>query len=355
VRAIAALCLVAVVVSLLLVGRGDDDDGASRADDAGTAGRTLSNYRIVYRVEDLAGAEKIVSTRELAVRRPFDSALEQRGGPPPGGQVQSRVVTTFGLYSSTSAAAATLVVGTRPGPPVGDLRLDVMLPDLVADGRLVRAGNDRVVGRDCRVFRTREPLADNSPPPPTPDDHTDLCIDAHGLVLREEWVLGGRLTRRTTAVAVEERPLLRASLFETTADPIPVERGGIELVEANDTPATWTISAPADYRRRGSYMLLSALPPVEGIARPPQATRVDVYVSGPRLLVVEQGQLQGAAEAPEASRRIDVPGVGRGYLVSSARSTVITVYPDAVTFVRLSGTMPAAALERLAGQLQRRK
>jgi hypothetical protein len=132
--------------------------------------------------------------------------------------------------------------------------------------------------------------------------------------------------------------------------------GGTELVEASgDNWSAWTLTPPATYGHRGGYVLRSGVPPVAEIARPTQEVRVDAYVSGTRLLVVEQGALQSTSESSRAARRIEVPGVGDGHVVSTPHGAVITLYPDAATFVRLSGTMSTDALERLAARLRRRK
>jgi hypothetical protein len=346
------LCLIAVGVGGLLDGGGDD---RARPAGEGLAMQPLSSYRIVYRIEDLAGGERIVSTREIVVRRPFESAVEVRPGSPPGGAVQSRVVNTFGLYSSASADGAPLVVAARPGPPVGDLRLDATLPELVADGRMVRAGDARVAGRDCQLFRTREPLVGDAPAPPADAEYAEVCIDAHGLLLRERWVLAGRLTRRITAVAVEERPHIASSLFAVDADPIAAQNGGTELVAAPAVDeSTWTLTPPATYRHMGSYILRSGAPSAGGIERPPRETRIDVYVSGTQLVTLEQGLIpEGTVDAPRGARRIDIPSVGEGHLVGTPRDASITLHPDQVTFVRVSGTMSTEALTRLASQLRR--
>src|SRR4051812_15449031 len=78
-------------------------------------GGAPTSYHIVYRVDDLAGGQAVVSTDELWVHRPFESRLETRDGAPPGGAVRSQTTSAFGSFSSATPGGRPLVTAVTPG------------------------------------------------------------------------------------------------------------------------------------------------------------------------------------------------------------------------------------------------
>jgi hypothetical protein len=337
-------------------------DGSEVVDATGAlaAAEPLAAFRIEYRVENYAGGDNIVTTDELIVRRPFDSRLNAKAGPPPGAEVQSTTVSSFGKFESGSANSVAFATSVRPGVPSGDIRFDSALDALVGEGLFERRERRRVIGRECQIYRTGEPVGTGRLTAPRAGEYADECIDATGLVLEEVWVTNGQPIRRKLAVTLDTQPQLDDGLFTLNAAPLPLETRGaavIELTADSRPPATfWELDQPpAGFTHRGRYRVLTASP--QAAPGAPQTldsdTVVDVYVSGPRLLLIEQAAVAEPGNAEEGpGRAVDAGQLGRGRVTAGVLGSTVVAYPDAARVVRVEGTLTPDELVRITASLR---
>src|SRR2546430_14545652 len=107
-RALVVLGVVVlvVVVTGVVLSQVDSAPSVSRTGSVKVAAKgefaigSADTYRVVYRNESFAGRDHVVTTDDLTVRRPFDSRLDSKTGPPPGKDDSSQTVSTFGLFSN---------------------------------------------------------------------------------------------------------------------------------------------------------------------------------------------------------------------------------------------------------------
>jgi hypothetical protein len=316
----------------------------------------LLAYRITYRVDNYAGGDHIVTTDELIVRRPFESRLRAKAGAPPGGAVQSTTTSNFGVLQSSSPNAVAFSTFVPPGVAGGDLRFDAALEALVQQGAFERRERRQVLGRDCQVYRTGEPVGTGRLVKPADREYADECIDATGLLLEEVWVLDGAPIRRKLAVAFDGRPRLDADAFAIEAAPLPLEQRGaavIELTADSRPPATfWELgAAPTGFSHRGRYRVVSAMPgAAPGTAALATDSVVDVFVDGPALLLIEQGASPPTDDTQ--GRVVKVGELGQGRLTAGVLGSEIVARPDAARLVRIVGTLAPDELVRIAAALR---
>ncbi len=290
----------------------------------------LSSYRIQYAVEVL-GRPSGAETRTES--RPFLGRYESRDG-------NGRLVS--GLVSNASGSYAYVTSPTGHWVPIaagahraaGDQQAGWALRAALQRRLAGVAGTDVVTGRRCTIVRTGKPLG--SPlTRPTDQDHADLCVEAHGLVLREEWTSGGRLVRTRTATALTIDPHLPPTAFL----PSPVS-GAL----APGTDGTTTV-LPVTPQEMPSLRLYLPPPPgytsvgaqAETTFGPDGPTTVVVshFVDGPDLLDLEQGEL---SQPPPTAVAVEL-GAGRaGLLVLDPTASYVDVdLPGGLT-ARVEGT-----------------
>jgi hypothetical protein len=366
---VAAVILIGAVGATAAVLTADDiDDGRSRTTRTTTAvehrplDRPPTTYRVVYRVENLAGGDRTVSTDELWVRRPFSSRLETRAGPPPGGDVSAVTISDFGLIASSGSNSEPLVLRVSPSAPNGDLRLNGVLDELVDDrGLRPRSDRDEIAGRACQVFRTGEPIGTGQLVTPTDEDYADVCIDAAGLVLSETWRVGGTILRRKVAVEVETDIALSDELFRPDARVLAADAGGGEVIALEPTsrpPATfWELdSAPEGFTHQGRFLVRPPGAPVG--AQTTTVTKseivVDVYVAGADFVLVLQGSIDREPESDPDDRRVRLGPLKEGRLHVDVFGANVLARPDAVRYVRVMGTIEPDRLVAIAAELQPR-
>ena len=343
------------------------DDGASGQDgpELEALGRTGSvliegapavevaspeSFRIVYRVED---AEKGVSHRTdvVSVRRPWESRLETRSGPPPGDEELSVQVATFGQRMNRAAGQDPSVFELGPVLPASDLRLDDVLEPAVAAGRLERREVREVLDRRCQVYRSGDYLSAAALSPPLPDLYADSCVDAAGLLLEEVLVVDGTAIARRSAVDVDEEPTLADDLFPRGEPTVPASAGGgtmHKLAEGSMPPGTFLVAdaIPEGFTSIGRY---SVVPPqAENFGDDPtragfrRAMVSDVYVRGVDVLILEQGAtLEGAApfEVDPTNPTLDVGPYGTAEVRFSALGNQVRSLQPGGRFVQATGTL----------------
>jgi hypothetical protein len=298
-------------------------------------------YRIVYR-SHVAGAG--TTTREILVRRPFDSRE--------GDNVSAfaRVAVGSGSFFAP------------PGPPAGDLRADAVLPEAVRDGFAQKRELRRVAGRLCRVFRIGAPsVSGRLPRVAASDEKTDVCVDEAGFVLEEVTYDGDEVSRRRVAETVAEGPRLPDDAFEIAEpDADPRQVGSVQELEADSRlpgGAFWELpDAPKGFRSRGRFAVVPAGQP--GFSDPTARTSVisfvsEVWTNGPDVFVVEQGATQGSVAFEDDPDAMDVRAgdLGKGQLLYSMVASEVRVRTTGSRFVRVRGTLAPSELLEVARDL----
>jgi hypothetical protein len=317
------------------------------------------SYHIVYRVDDYAGGKRVTTTDDLLVRRPFDSRLETRMGPPPGAAVESVTVSAFGLFSTSGPNSSPLVSATTPGVAADDLRLDASLANLVAYGDLRLRERRRVLGTDCQVYRAGAPIGAGSPPAPTATDYADECVDARGLLLEEVWVSGDKVLSRKLATQVDTAPTFAPNLFQASAAAISLASGGGEVIPLTLTSrpdaAFWQLPAPpAGFTEMGRYLIRTASAPSTA-DEPTHITDsvADVFVDGGEVVIIDQGNDPSQPPPPDPrAKPIKAGDLPSAQTLTGVYGNVVQAQPDEVSFVVLTGTVPQAELVAIAGQLR---
>lgn len=328
-------------------------------------------YHIVYRVT----APKIAPyTEDLWVERPYESVDETLSGAPPGGALDLATVTRLGeeiLRAGNAEAALTYV---PPAAAANDVRLDAVVGPALRQGYLVLAGRGRVDGRSCTVLRSAQSLRDSGSLPKLKPggSYVDSCVDADGLVLSEATYAKDRLTelRRAVTVAVGARSASGGD-YQMSGEPSDYNQGGgsfTALTLASSPPGTsWFASwLPPGFIHTGRDDVTPSQPEAfdqsSGSYSPnplglPGSLVIeldDTYVSGPNVIVVEQGvTVDGAAFKPPSGQPSVELGqlMGKGQLGVSASASVVSAEPGG-HFVRVSGTVPPAELIRVARSLR---
>lgn len=165
----------------------------------------IRGYRVVYRIEDRAGAAPRVTTETVEVRRPYDGRVEQRPGSPPGGDVTSGNVTNRDhFWQLTDGGALQFGVDRKPAGPARDGSHSA-LRDAADAGVVDAIGAGEVLGHRCAWFGYAEP-APQSLSRPSADSRVESCVDRNGIVLEEVWRLAGRVARIIEAVELSTEP-----------------------------------------------------------------------------------------------------------------------------------------------------
>jgi hypothetical protein len=174
---------------------------------------SITGYRVVYRVEDRAGPRPRVHTEVLEVRRPYDSRIEQRPGPPPGGDVTAgNVVNRDHQWQLEEEGKLQFGVVRAPGGPGRDASYSA-LHDAAQSRAIDEIGTGEVLGHPCRWFA----YADPSPArlaPPTGHSRIETCVHPDGIVLLEVWTVSGRTARIIEAVELRRHTPSRGRFLE---------------------------------------------------------------------------------------------------------------------------------------------
>lgn len=361
---------VTALVSFLVASGGAASDGSRPAGAAGPPPTfsVPSGYHVVYRV---TAPGQTPSTEQLWVRRPFETVDETLSGPPPGGSLYLATVTRLGreVLHAGSGQPTELSVPVAPAPV--DVRLDGVVGAALRSGRLALEGRAVVAGRRCRILRSGRSL--RSGPLPVlrgGSSYVDSCVDADGLVLDERTVKGGRLLsdRRAVSVAVGTGPAAGGD-YTLKGVPTPEDQGGgaINALTPDSLPPgrSWVLSAaPQGFAHVGKYAVEPPQPqafaqggfgPLGSDAAGSLVVAIDdVYVRGPDIIVIEEGEtMNGARFAPASGgESVDLGVLGRGQLLLSATGTTVAAEPaNGTRFVRVIGNVASDLLLQVARSL----
>jgi hypothetical protein len=326
-------------VALFLAVGGDGPSEPARSG----ARAPLAGYTITYRVEVTIDAPER-SRRVLTVRRPFAGSDRTTPEGPPG-PVSGLVATGGHLYRLDPDRAVDL--GDQ-GPAVapGDLRLAAQLPALERLGLAEARGTAAFAGRACRRFRFGGPVTDPFKQP-SDAEYADVCIDADGLVLAEEWYLDGKILRRTEAETVNVTPP-GDEAFDLGGRPVvPAPAVTLTTLPADRLPDTgqpyWTADPPpAGFALHGRYRTAPA-DPASGLPLSGATVTADAYRSGVDVVWVEHRTGTDLPVEPPTGtgERVEAGTLGGGWLwltpqgpqvrVAQERQVVVvrgTVGPD---------------------------
>jgi len=270
----------------------------------------LGSYRIVYAISDLVGPGPEIHTEVLAVRRPFDERLEDRAGPPPGGEIRGGRVENRDLFwNLTEGGQPQFGVRRRPALQTHGVSSEV-LTEAVRDGRAKRLGNRVVLGHPCTVFSyfAARPFALS---PPTRVEHLDDCVSSDGVLLREEWTLQGRTVRVTEAVDLDTSPQFSADTFFIGRQPDTSSQAAA-LISREQAVLEGQVPKGAVLRPRlppGFALDRQATVLTSGSGGPGSQSFIESFVRGAQAAVVERG-VTGGRDPPWHTEEGDVTRVG---------------------------------------------
>lgn len=336
----ALLAVVVVGVLVLLVARSSGDDGADAAPSTTsatttsttTAPTTTSTAPEPVAVEDLVAPGPAVEaplayriaydvvenglprTEEWTVRRPYESL------------VLSRRDDAILTGTATSRAALQTYLSDRGGwlaiqPELHRAAFDQHPAGAVAAmellGLVERRGQEEHVGRTCAVYRTGQPPSAGHPTAPSDSEHTDLCIDAAGLVLHERWEIGGSVVVERTATSLELEPEVDPASFSPgpvvdDADALSRLFTTIAVQADEETLARLetVVPVPEGYTEDGAvFRAADGGSGAGGVATPGSSEIVRFYSSGPSLLEVSEVFVDGDTDlATESAVPVEVEG-----------------------------------------------
>jgi hypothetical protein len=332
-----------------------------------------ATYHLTYKV-DTTGAEGVsTSTEDVTVQRPFNGIVVAKGGVPPGGTEQWRAVSNFGLYSDTTAGGQPTVQHSVPQAALGDFRLDATLQDLVTAGTFAPREVRQVLGRECQVYRTGEPLESFGTQAATSTDYTDACIDNAGLMLEEVSVQSGALAERIIATAVDTPATIANDTFAIAGTPASVADGGVDLTQVDPSapPAAgyWVLDTPPPgYTLMGRYHLVmqaqdtSSTDPEAttttteaGQAPPTTESWADVYVNGNNLIEINQGSGQEPDTQTTGGVTGDLGALGSTTAIANLTGSELVAHPGQTGnyYVHVMGTVPLATIQQVASSLHK--
>lgn len=389
---VSVAAVLAVVIGVALVTGGDTErpqstlltaEAVEGATDALAITAAPTAYTVSYELVTADDANNVAdttpdpetrtyttSTETFRVRRPFSTHIANLSGPPPGGDLQQTIISDLGLYATSSAGDETQSVeAILPGAGIGDWRLDATLGDLVDDGTFQLGERRTLLGRECQVYRTGSPLENYALTKPTDTTYADLCIDASGLLLEQVAVDQGALLEHLTATAVDTAPTLTNDDFAITGTPTSIDDGGSVLTPIDGVPSDasyWTMSqAPTGYTLQGRYTWQQAATDAASQGIGPDASTgeptnvvtsyVDVYTSGPDVLVVLQGPTS-VEPATDTDPGVDVSSSSLGKVTAESKLTgsQLVAHPAATPdwFVQVSSTTSRQQLLDMTALLQ---
>ena len=314
-------------------------------------------YTIEYRVEGFtADGGAVIDTERRWVRPPFESRVETIPGDDGSSDVSFLQVAGFGFVQTGREHESPVVLATEPTVAPGDVRIDV--------SSLEWRGQQReVLDRTCEVYRAPAPIDVATPTDPEPDSWADVCVDSTGLVLHEEWVIGGDVFRRRIARALDESPSFDDEFEPTGERPGGAEGGVLARVTDDSQPpdvAIYTLpKAPDGFRFEGRYGFTPPRAAAQGLELEPTrvAAIIDLYEDGDGgIVVVANGgtnDLSDIVTVVEGAETVDLGGeLGTAELVRGLRQHEVRAGLDRGRFVRLWATLPADDVVALARTLE---
>jgi hypothetical protein len=318
--------------------------------------RVPKYFAIDYRVEVIHEDEApIVTTDEVAVRRPFDGRQSTRSGD----EKARTTISRFGRYVIDGQGFF-----VAPSPPEPDSRPAAFLRDAIDDGYAAKRELRRVAGRLCRVYRIGDDTGEVSLPrlKKGAEEYSDICVDEAGLLLERASFNGGELVRRRIATRVKEPKELDEDSFD-----IPDIKGDAkilgavqELEDDSRLPGDffWDFDdAPKGFEFEGRYSVVPA--GQQGFSDPSARGSIlafmsEVWTDGTDVFVIDQGGTQSTTpfETDPNSRIVDV-GEYEAEIRYALRESEVRFRTEGTAFVRVRGTIEASKLLEVARSLEK--
>ncbi|HAS10405.1 MAG TPA: hypothetical protein DCS55_07795 [Acidimicrobiaceae bacterium] len=203
-------------------------------------------------------------------------------------------------------------------------------------------GEQEHLGRACTVYRTGQPPSGGVATAPGDGEHTDVCIDAAGLVLHERWEIGGAVVVERTATALELDPEIDGTSFEP--GPVVEEEAlsrlfttiAVEADEETMARLETSLPVPPGYVDDGAVFRATGGGPSGGASAPGSAEIVRFYSSGPALLEVAEVFVDGDAElGAGAAVPVDIDGFGEVWFEPGFRSSSLRARTGDSSYVDL--------------------
>lgn len=343
--------------------------GSDVVDDSPSGGWTFGQepvtYELTYRVERYDPDRIQVSEDRVVIRRPFDGRIRSFVA----GRLTGDRASRFGaLVLTTGEGPRTLV--SPAAPATGDLRLATSLPDAVAEGWAAERERRMVLGVECQVYRVGSSVSAGqlTPVGTQRGEHSDLCVDAQGLLLEEVWFQEGKPLQRRVATHREIGAPLDDERFRLAADePAFTSDDGNGFIRAVDPASAFEgtvyrlTRAPEGATYGGRFVVQPpTFSPFRSALEAPserreQVSLVDVWERGADVLVFSITIAADISAVPNDARtaqRFRLGPVGEAATVVDLRSNEVRVELPEARFLRIAGTFPRQELVDLAGSLR---
>ena len=324
-----------------------------------------SSYELVYRIERYDPDKVQVSQDRITVRRPFDG----RGTSSIDGRQTGDRASRFGMLIITTGQGPRTLV-SPPSPATGDVRLSPVLGDAVEEGWLEVRERRKVLGRECQVYRAGSTAVAGTlvPVRTTAGEHSDLCIDATGLLLEEVWFKDGLPLQRRVATSRKVGATYPDSMFRLADEepPLTIDQGNGFIREVDPASAfegtVYRLSEPpggAQYV--GRYVVQPpTLSPFQNPLDSPserreQVSMVDVWVRGADVVVFSQTIAADISAVPndaKTAKPLDLGPVGKAATVLDLRSSEVRAELPEARFLRIAGSLTRQELVEISGGLR---
>jgi hypothetical protein len=321
----------------------------------GASPQHLNGWRVVYTVEDLAGATPRVTTQVVEVLPPYGARSVTYEGATVGGTSLGGAAWVRGhQYLVQADGSAHEVAQVPPGFAGPDAHLDVAMATALRLGLVRRGGTATVAGTACTEWVSHDPLDSADLAPPSATSSATSCVDARGRLLRDTWVLSGKVVRVRTAVSLgrpEGEPL-------RGVPPTPLPGAQLPLL-VKDEPAAKLATAlniavpagPAGLRADGATALLER-DLAGGTGRALREGAAFAWTDGTRLvtLQVQRGLVQ-PEPAPTGGGPVRLANGLTARLVPVVNGLQVRLLTPAGLSVQATGDLPEDALLAWVGGL----
>lgn len=323
-------------------------------------------YELTYRIERYDPDRVQVSEDRVTIRRPFDGRVQSFVEGRQSGDRASR----FGTLVLTTGEGPRALVAP-PAPATGDLRLATALPDAVEEGWADLRERREVLGEECQVYRVGGGVSAGqlTPVGTTAGEHSDICVDAEGLLLEEVWFQSSKPLQRRVAtrrVVDSKAGDDRFRLGSSAEEPFTTDQGNgfIRSVDPNSAfeGTVYRLTrVPEGATYAGRFVVQPpTLSPFQSPLDTPterreQVTLVDVWERGPDVLVFSitiAADISAVPTDAKTAQRFELGPVGEAATVIDLRSNEVRVELPEARFLRIAGTFPRQELVDLAGSLR---
>jgi hypothetical protein len=315
-----------------------------------------TGWRVVYRIEDRAGATPRITTQVVDVLPPYGArSVTFEGATASGTSLGGAAWVRGHQYLVDADGSAHEVAQVPPSFAGPDAHLDLAMTTALRLGLVRRGGTATVAGTACTEWVSHDPLDSADIAPASATSSTTSCVDERGRLLRDSWVLSGKVVRVRTAVEVgapQPDPLRGAT-------PTPLPLAQLPLL-VKDEPAAKLAAAlniavpsgPAGLRADGATALLER-DLAGGTGRALREGAAFAWTDGRRLvtLQVQRGLVQ-PEPAPTAGAPVRLASGITARLAPVVNGLQVRLLTPAGLSVQATGDLPEADLLAWVGGLR---